>query len=62
MPAQKRLLDRHVRFVGDPVALIAAASARAADEAAELIQVEYEVLPAVQDLDEAIADGAPQLY
>ena len=62
MPAQKRLLDRHVRFVGDPVALIAATSNRIAEEAAELIEVEYEVLPAVQDLDEAIADGAPQLY
>ena len=51
MPAQKRLLDRHVRFVGDPVALIAATSNRIAEEAAELIEVEYEVLPAVQDLD-----------
>lgn len=62
MPAQKRLLDRHVRFVGDPVALIAATSNRIAEEAADLIEVEYEVLPAVHDLDEAIADGAPQLY
>lgn len=62
MPAQKRLLDRHVRFIGDPVALIAATSNRIAEEAADLIEVEYEVLPAVHDLDEAIADGAPQLY
>ena len=51
-----------MRFVGDPVALIAATSNRIAEEAAELIEVEYEVLPAVQGLDEAIADGAPQLY
>ena len=41
MPAQKKLLDKHVRFVGDPVALIAAVSPRIADEAAELIEVEY---------------------
>ena len=62
MPAQKRLLDCHVRFVGDPVALIAATTNRIAEEAADLIQVEYEILPAVNDLDEAIAEGAPQLY
>ena len=46
-------------FVGDPVALIAATSNRIAEEAADLIEVEYEILPAVHDLDEAIADGAP---
>ena len=62
MPAQKLILDRHVRFVGDPVALIAATSSRIAEEAADLIQVEYELLPAVYDLDEALADDAPQLY
>lgn len=38
MPAQKRILDKHLRFVGDPVALIAATSSRIAEEAQELIE------------------------
>ena len=62
MPPQKKLLDQHVRFVGDPVALIAATSLRIAKEASDLIEIEYEVLPAVFDMEEALKDDAPQLY
>jgi CO/xanthine dehydrogenase Mo-binding subunit len=54
-------LDR-VRFVGEPVAVIAAESLEAADEAASLIEIEYEDLPSVFDAREAIQPGAPGLH
>jgi xanthine dehydrogenase molybdenum-binding subunit len=57
-----RPLDSKVRFVGDGVALVAAISEEIATEALGLIDVEYEQLPAVYDIEEAIESGAPQLY
>lgn len=57
-----RVLDRKVRFVGDAVALVAATSKETAREALRLIDVEYEVLPPVFDMEEAMKPGAPQLY
>ena len=54
-------LDR-VRFVGEPVAAVAAVDADAASEALEMIDVEYEELPAVFDAEEALKPGAPLLY
>jgi CO/xanthine dehydrogenase Mo-binding subunit len=54
-------LDR-VRFVGEAVAAVAAADADTAAEAVELINVEYEELPAVFDPEEALRPGAPILY
>lgn len=56
------LFDRQVRFVGDPVAAVAAVSWDAAREAARAIRVEYEVLPAVFDPPEALAPGAPLVH
>ena len=47
-------LDR-ARFVGDAVAAVCATDERAAHEAADLVDVEYEILPAATDLDGAIA-------
>ena len=44
MPFHRKVLDQHVRFVGDGVALIAAETVEIADEAMDLIEVEYEVL------------------
>jgi CO/xanthine dehydrogenase Mo-binding subunit len=61
-PRYTRILDRKVRYVGDAVALVAATSKDIALEALGLIQVEYEVLPAVFDMEEALKPGAPQLY
>jgi CO/xanthine dehydrogenase Mo-binding subunit len=61
-PRRTRVLDRKVRYAGDAVALIAATSEEAALEALRLIDVEYEVLPAVFDVEEALKPGAPQLY
>ncbi len=54
-------IDR-VRFVGEPVAAIAAENLEAAEEAASLIDVAYEELPAVFDALEAIQPGAPVLH
>ncbi|MBM4338237.1 MAG: xanthine dehydrogenase family protein molybdopterin-binding subunit [Deltaproteobacteria bacterium] len=61
-PRSTRVLDRKVRYVGDAVALVAATSEEIATEALHLINVEYEVLPAVFDMEEALKPGAPQLY
>jgi 4-hydroxybenzoyl-CoA reductase subunit alpha len=56
------LLDRIVRYIGQEIAAVAAVDDNAAFEAAALIQVEYEPLPAVLELDKALAPGAPQLH
>ncbi len=61
-PRYTRILDQKVRYVGDAVALVAATTEEIAKEALGLIDVEYEVLPAVYDVEEALKSGAPQLY
>jgi CO/xanthine dehydrogenase Mo-binding subunit len=61
-PRNTPVLGRKVRFVGDAVALVAATSEVIAEEALGLISVEYEVLPAVFEMEEALKPGAPQLY
>jgi carbon-monoxide dehydrogenase large subunit len=50
------------RFAGDGVAVVVAQSRAAAKDAAELVHVDYEPLPAVTDVQAALADGAPQLH
>jgi CO/xanthine dehydrogenase Mo-binding subunit len=54
-------LDR-VLFAGQPVAAVAALDALACEEALNKIQVEYQELPAVITIEEALADGAPQIH
>jgi CO/xanthine dehydrogenase Mo-binding subunit len=61
-PRNVRVLDSKVRYVGDAVALVAATSEQIAEEALRLIAVEYEVLPAVFDIDAALKPDAPLLY
>jgi len=51
-----------VRYVGDAVAAVAARDEDAAMEALELIKVDYEVLPAVFDAEEAYRPGSPQIH
>src|SRR4030042_1712370 len=51
-----------VRFIGDPVASVAAVEEDIAEEALSLIKVDYEVLPAVFDPMEAITEDAPQIH
>lgn len=43
------IIDRHLRFVGDVVAIVAAENEKAADRALKLIRVQYEVLEAILD-------------
>src|SRR5947208_8464557 len=61
-PHDAYLLDSRVRYVGDWVAFVAAETPAIAEEALGLIEVEYEVLPAVFDPLEAMREGAPQLH
>ena len=60
-PACRRpvLATGRVRFVGDPVALVVAESRAAAVDAAELVDVGYQPLPAVVGMETALAEGAP---
>jgi CO/xanthine dehydrogenase Mo-binding subunit len=51
-----------VLFIGDRVAAVAADSAEIADEAARLVDVEYEELPAILDAQAALAESAPILH
>ena len=51
-----------VRCVGDAVAAVIANDAAVAADAASLVEVNYDVLPAVVDSEAAIRDGAPQLH
>ena len=51
-----------VRYVGDPVAAVLADTPEIAEQALELIEVEYEDLPKVTNLEEATAAGAIQVH
>ena len=51
-----------VRFIGDEVAAVAAIDPDIAQEALELIKVEYEILSAVFDPEEALKEGAPTIH
>ena len=56
LPADK------VRFVGEAVAVVIAATVAAAKDGAELLEIDYETLPAVTDTLEAARPGAPRLF
>jgi carbon-monoxide dehydrogenase large subunit len=61
-PPRRLLGHEVVRFAGEPVAAVVAASRELAQSAAEAIDVDYEVLPAVVDPKEAIKPGAPVVW
>ena len=61
-PDDTRVLDPVLRFAGQRVAAVVAETVRAAEAAVCAIEVEYEVLPAVFDPEEARAPGAPLLH
>jgi len=61
-PYDTYLLDSKVRFVGDRVAAVAAETRAIAERALRLIEVEYEVLPPVLDMEQAMAPGAPVIH
>src|SRR5271165_3331664 len=51
-----------VRHVGDPVAVVIAETKQQAKSAAELLEIDYTDLPAVANLKDAVAPGAPQVH
>jgi putative selenate reductase molybdopterin-binding subunit len=55
-------LDHKVRFVGDRVAMVAAETPEIAEHALSLIDVEYEILPAILDSREAMNPAAPRIH
>ena len=62
LPPRPALATDRVRFVGEPVALVVALTAHAAQDAVELIDVEYAGLPVVADAAAALAPAAPLLH
>src|SRR5713101_5302670 len=56
------LAEGKVRFYGDPVAFVVAEDRYTARDARDLIEVDYEPLPAVVDMEKAMQPGAPLLY
>jgi xanthine dehydrogenase molybdenum-binding subunit len=56
------VMGETVRYAGQPVAAVAATSWKIAEQALELIEVEYEELPAVFTADAAMREGAPRLH
>jgi aerobic carbon-monoxide dehydrogenase large subunit len=61
-PNHRPIASDKARFAGDAVAVVVAASRALAKDAAELVEVEYEPLPPVTDVEEALADGAPLVH
>ncbi len=62
MPHRPALAANRVMHIGEPVAMVVAETLAAAQDAAELVNAEYEELTPVTDAREALKDGAPQLW
>ena len=59
-PFQQRLLeDREVCFAGEPIALVVADSRYNAEDAATLVEIDFDILPGASDCKTALEDGAP---
>ena len=56
------LADDRVRYLGEPVAVVVAETRTEAADAARLVQVSYDDLPAVMDVEQALAPGAPLVH
>jgi aerobic carbon-monoxide dehydrogenase large subunit len=61
-PPHPVLATGRVRHVGDPVAVVIAATKAEAEEAADLVEVDYKELPAVSSAEAALKQGAPLLF
>ena len=62
VPSGRRVFaTEKVLYLGEPLAAVAATDPDIAEEAAELIKIDYEVLPVVQDVLEAIKESAPRI-
>ncbi|PYO56857.1 MAG: carbon monoxide dehydrogenase, partial [Candidatus Rokuibacteriota bacterium] len=62
VPPHMPLATDAARYVGDPVAVVIAGSQEAARDAAELVAVDWDVLPSVTSTEQAAAAGAPQIH
>jgi carbon-monoxide dehydrogenase large subunit len=62
MPTYTPLATTQVRHVGEPVAAVVARDRASAVDALEAIEVDYEPLPVVLDMEAALADGAPLVH
>jgi carbon-monoxide dehydrogenase large subunit len=56
------LTSGHVRYVGDPIAMVIAETQAEAEDAAELVQVDYEPLPSVTSTARAVEPGSPAVW
>lgn len=56
------LCENKVRYIGDPVAVVAALTIKQAEEAAKAVVIEYELLPVLNSPEEAMAEGAVQVH
>jgi carbon-monoxide dehydrogenase large subunit len=61
-PPHPALAQGKVRHAGDPVVMVIAATKAQARDAAQLVEIDYDPLPAVAHLKDAVADGAPQVW
>jgi aerobic carbon-monoxide dehydrogenase large subunit len=62
IPPHMPLASDAARYVGDPVAIVIAESQSAASDAAEMVAVDWEVLPSVTSTEKAAAKGSPQIH
>jgi putative selenate reductase molybdopterin-binding subunit len=61
-PRDRYILDYLMRYAGDRVAVVAAETPELAEEALQLIEVEYDILPAVLDPRQAAEQNAPHIH
>ena len=61
-PYDRQILDQHVRYVGDPVAIVAGENEKCVDQAIKMLRVEYEVLPANLDPRKAMDKDTPLVH
>ena len=62
LPHRPALAGERVMHIGEPVAMVVAETAAAAQDAAELVAVAYQEMAPVTDAREALRDGAPQIW
>ncbi|MBI2318840.1 MAG: xanthine dehydrogenase family protein molybdopterin-binding subunit [Betaproteobacteria bacterium] len=62
-PARQHVMATgKVRYVGEPVAVVVAEDRYTVEDALDLVEVEYEPLPVVVDIDDAMKEGAPLVF
>src|SRR5205823_9618985 len=61
-PKRTLLAEGKVRFVGEPIAVVVAQSPEAARDAANVVMVDYDALPAAIDMEAALEPGAPLVH